>query len=914
MEKIHISNNENVLNTSPVKTGVKNVRENCFKGNEFGSDLNLHISDDSNHHSENYEYIEYDPDNALDFDSSDKEHSGDDSESTEQIEGISSYEEMTSQDELDEGRQHIVDEKLAAIMNIDSHLSKDSDSSSRVVADVIYNNTGNNLIQNWQKPLFKAAKRIQFNDESDVRSDYECINTSNTFESQLEKAKEKQNCIEDKMKRLLKSLMILNVRNMAKHMGKEVATLHEYIYDLHNSKYRHNSDYSGDYYIQNFHDYSSMLTEIKNHNTSQENTFSRNKYQNKYFGAGSSVNPKCIAQPLLPSLDPKDAKNISDSCTQFNTQLHLLETTLDSEATESSSSDESICDDYNNEHQRQLPLSKRVSTQIKKLENSYASRMRWIQLHLTYLEIQKKYHDYIHSVLQTMKSNLRFIDETNESVSANTITNVPEDKCFSCARIRPLDVKKFKKRKLLQTQNLHAISKIAAQTTSIKCGCQWPFQPCAMCTGRADPTAPRLPNDCLDLKNRLALLDPGLHPNLSVLSEVHQNIHFNAIMKMPEWQAKMIRCGPRIKTLLAATTAADRRLLKEELKHDRPRKFIKKSNVTSTVVKSIKTGYKKRGRKPSSSKLPKRRKLPDYDDNCDSSLSTNISEESQNVSTSWSRETSRAERQTQRSTSFDIDNMVIPYGVPVTTKVQVLPYKEIITPKWRVVNFEPLSESVSEDKVRTCSNSLESDEDISDENCFKRHMRCLLEERKKFGVYTKLSWTTRSRANRRLESKTMDIMPVTPQSEHTSESELPLTTESPDNTEINADAMTDIMKRSTNHLLGNDSDIISDVNEQPFTPRQFPLTEDDYESMIAVMPAKHTEILNLMQSCDGDDLILRQSLTESEHLDMDLTSPFNEVIIQQKEGNVDTGVLDQFVMTNSDESVTLDDPDDPEWG
>lgn len=971
MDKAHISNDAAIVNAAQVKTGGKendlNTQQNdavsSVNNSEMGSDLNLHISDDSNQHSESYEYIDYDPENALDFaatnvrysecddsldlESSDKEHSCDDSESTEQIEGISSYEELTSQDELESGG------KLATIMNIDTQMSKDS-SSTRVVTDVMYAQpetqpkTEHNSwesIQGQSKQLvdtprtFKAAKCIQFTDDATSSTDMkplfnemdhcESPSISDSFESHLQKAKDKQNCIEQKMKNLLKSLMILNVRNMAKHMSNEVATLHEYVYNVYNTKSECNRDY-----VQNFHDYSSMLTEIQNYNSSQETAWARQKYQNKYFGAGSSANqvhPKCVAQPLFPPLDPKESKNIKDACAQFSTQLHLLETTMDSEATESSSSDESVCGDYTNEYQKQLPLSKRTSTQIRKLENSYASRMRWIQLHVSFLEVQKKYHDYIHMVIQTMKSNLRFIDnDSKESVSVNTISNVPEDQSFSCARIRPLDVHHFKKRKLVQTQNLHTVSKLAAQTTSIKCGCQWPYQPCALCTGRVDPTAPRLPNDCLDLQNRLALLDPGMHPNLSVLSEVHQNIHFNAIMKMPEWQAKMIRCGPRIKTLLAATSAADRRMLKEELKHDRPRKFVKKSNIAT--VKPMKHGFKKRGRKPSSSKSGKRRKIPDLDDHCDSSLSTNMSEESQNVT--WPKETSR---QAQRSTSFDIDNMVIPYGVPVSTKVQVLPYKEIITPKWRVVNYEPLTgddvvdaaimnhESATDPtKARSCPSALESDEDVSEENCLKRHMRCLLEERKKFGVYTKFSWTTRSRANRRLESKTMDMMPVTPQSEHTSESELQQglneTTESPENTEMNTDVMADyaldrITKRKSMQYtnLLNDGDTFSDHNEQPFTPRQFPLTEDDYETMVSVMPAKHTEILSLMQSGEGNDRVLRQSITESENVDMDVTSPFNEVIVQ-REGNMDDGVLEQFTMTDSEESVTLDDPDDPEWG
>lgn len=51
--------------------------------------------------------------------------------------------------------------------------------------------------------------------------------------------------------------------------------------------------------------------------------------------------------------------------------------------------------------------------------------------------------------------------------------------------------------------------------SNIKCGCQWPFNPCALCTGRIDPTAPRDPPDTMMMADRIALLDPGYHPVLS---------------------------------------------------------------------------------------------------------------------------------------------------------------------------------------------------------------------------------------------------------------------------------------------------------------------------------------------------------------------------------------------------------------
>lgn len=45
------------------------------------------------------------------------------------------------------------------------------------------------------------------------------------------------------------------------------------------------------------------------------------------------------------------------------------------------------------------------------------------------------------------------------------------------------------------------------------------------------------------------------------------------------------------------------------------------------------------------------------------------------------------------------------------------------------------------------------DEDISDENLVVNHNKALLEERKKFETYLKFPLTSRSRANRRIDSR-----------------------------------------------------------------------------------------------------------------------------------------------------------------
>lgn len=76
--------------------------------------------------------------------------------------------------------------------------------------------------------------------------------------------------------------------------------------------------------------------------------------------------------------------------------------------------------------------------------------------------------------------------------------------------------------------------------------------------------------------------------------------------------------------------------------------------------------------------------------------------------------------------AYDINNIVIPYSIASTTRVEKLQYKEILTPKWREVSdFAPQKPEVvhSED---------EDVEDLSDSAFNERHLRCELEEKKRF--------------------------------------------------------------------------------------------------------------------------------------------------------------------------------------
>jgi KAT8 regulatory NSL complex subunit 1 len=103
--------------------------------------------------------------------------------------------------------------------------------------------------------------------------------------------------------------------------------------------------------------------------------------------------------------------------------------------------------------------------------------------------------------------------------------------------------------------------------------------------------------------------------------------------------------------------------------------------------------------------------------------------------------------------AFDINNIVIPYSIAATTRVEKLQYKEIITPKWRT--NEPSEESsrffetdiktdmkteLSPDIKPNASQLLcagDENEEISDTAFALRHAKCEEEERKRILAFMK---------------------------------------------------------------------------------------------------------------------------------------------------------------------------------
>ena len=81
---------------------------------------------------------------------------------------------------------------------------------------------------------------------------------------------------------------------------------------------------------------------------------------------------------------------------------------------------------------------------------------------------------------------------------------------------------------------------------------------------------------------------------------------------------------------------------------------------------------------------------------------------------------------------------MIPYSIAATTRVEKLQYKEIITPKWRIIeSFENNLKDIGNGNKRIESHECIEEEDISDSAFELRHEKCEIEEKKRILSFLK---------------------------------------------------------------------------------------------------------------------------------------------------------------------------------
>ncbi|KAK6635146.1 hypothetical protein RUM44_000395 [Polyplax serrata] len=524
------------------------------------------------------------------------------------------------------------------------------------------------------------------------------------------------------------------------------------------------------------------------------------------------------------------------------------------------------------------------------------------------------------------------------------------DPTMTACRTRPFVKSAYRKRKLLRTTGLHLVSKKAARPVTVRCGCRPPLS-CALCTGRPDPTRPNR-FEPFNVAERIASVDFSFHPVLSFPSDTSLTIHLDAMMRLHEWQAKANRCNVKLKFNKYSTnkdkdSSLDRRQrLKKKLKLSEHKSLRKIRKHTAAVLsaklkKKWSTNQRKRRNLTNSEhlslsllKIKKNRKHSlrsnldgDSEEDGDVSVKTVSGDRDGRSSRRTSpesspgpfisskdrcekRERDRSEdgRRRREDDSYDIDNIVIPYSMAAVKRVEKLQYKEILTPKWRIVDDYDCPPGVASEDVK--EPGLESEtEDVSDEAYLERHNRCEESEKKKFMSYIKLPFAVRSRANRRTDSRaessganTPDpLSPLNPDHPESGSTVSPLTT--PPSTPLSVldeqYQQVNVRKRTTSssrlHLRDKLERVSSDKDKEdrcstpdfddevlPYEPRTYPLSDEVYEEMMKGMPEDHTPFMSF------------QHLPTTKNYNIDHRMP-------------------ESPSTSSTISAVEEDPNDPEW-
>lgn len=454
----------------------------------------------------------------------------------------------------------------------------------------------------------------------------------------------------------------------------------------------------------------------------------------------------------------------------------------------------------------------------------------------------------------------------NASAYSSPDLNQPLDVTCQAARCRPLA--SYRKRKLLRTAGLHQVNHKAARLSSVRCQCYPPVMSCPMCGGRYN-NFQRVDAEGMPVTEKVSLIDSSFHPVLSFPEEIQLTAHFEALLKSGEWQS----VKPQQKTTVRGLAAEKRRqkLLSQQLKEQAQKK---RKDLTKTAAAALLTSAKIRnkyeGKSPCASpkkrittetklrrKELKRRRAaqlaiaalkrtnrsastPGYGDD---SLSTSYnstptpSPQMKDGSLSNSCPTGMlkdlkdaAARKKRFENAYDINNIVIPYSMAASTRVEKLNYKEIQTPKWRDLTPEEIQTEDMETDAQD-----EEEEDISDEACLRRHDLPEAAERKRFRTFVTYPPARRTRLSRESESHSIDAMsPVVQEQFSTMEtqpgSNIPYTvTYTLTHGKGKGESRRRSGSASSSRRESEDSFIQREV--EPWTERVFPLPEDCYEAM-----------------------------------------------------------------------------------
>ncbi|ERE84843.1 hypothetical protein H671_2g5661 [Cricetulus griseus] len=246
------------------------------------------------------------------------------------------------------------------------------------------------------------------------------------------------------------------------------------------------------------------------------------------------------------------------------------------------------------------------------------------------------------------------------------------------------------------------------------------------------------------LREHVSKLDSSFHPVLSLPSEMPLHLHFETLFKKTDVKGELAE-NPFVGDCIIAPPPVQGTSLNQWRNGYSP---ICKPQIRSQSSAQLLQGRKKR-HLSETALAGERTRFEDFafqrtepGSHCDFTAvsNANVTSRTQNSS---SQNTAR--RRLRSESSYDIDNIVIPMSLVAPAKLEKLQYKEILTPRWRMVVLQPLDEhNLSKEEI----------EDLSDEVFSLRHKKYEEREQARWSLWEQSKWHRRNNRQNNLRIQT----------------------------------------------------------------------------------------------------------------------------------------------------------------
>ncbi|XP_059473911.1 KAT8 regulatory NSL complex subunit 1 [Neocloeon triangulifer] len=530
-----------------------------------------------------------------------------------------------------------------------------------------------------------------------------------------------------------------------------------------------------------------------------------------------------LTATLGGALSHEQAAALAGGSGQLGQRLQHVEAAFDSDVTASSSGGDSADEaaSFPSHNQAKAPIQKRAAWRFARERASAASRWAWLTANIAELEYRiRQLGDYQRQV------------RGNKGAVALLPRVGPSEEPPAASRVAPLDLATFRKRKLFVPGMLtpKAAKRVCPSATQPPCCRDSCSMPCVLCFPKKGAAVAGVTEvgGRESVRERAARLDPAVHPVLSANADVGRSLHMAALLRQPGWQQAQLRTrGGLSAAAVKKATQAAASAAALTVPAGPKRKYSKNSSHASAI--SAKLRKKAKARK----KLKQQRMAAAAADNKKRvkkvSCSAAGAEEAPGGGGGLLHELRQVRR--KRESSYDIDNIVIPYSMAALTRVEKLEYKEILTPKWRVAQ---ILSAVCKGKARPSTDESEV-EDISDEAVGSRHEPLELEERRKFRCVPQRGAVRGRRTDSRAESSGANTPDPMSPSGVPEGVDSPLT--SPRATPLPLEELgrSKGRRRTASLLLLPEAPPLPFLEEvaRPFEPRVFPLSEEQCQKILS---------------------------------------------------------------------------------